>query len=147
MKRIVRSAIVECAASEVFSLVDDIESYPEFVPWCLRATVHQRTGDHARATLEIGYRGLRHSITTENMNKPVESIDMRMLKGPFRKFSSGWRFRSLGELAANIEFHMEYEFASAALGRILDPLFDNLANTMVDVFSQRIAVVCGKNAR
>lgn len=147
MKRFVRSAIVEHSAQEMFALVERIESYPEFVPWCLSAVVHERAGDRTVATLEVGYKGLRQSLTTLNLNRPGESIDMSLLKGPFKAFAAGWRFKPLGTAAARIEFHLEYEFSSPTLGRALGPLFNNLANTMVDVFTRRAEALHGKNAR
>jgi ribosome-associated toxin RatA of RatAB toxin-antitoxin module len=136
MKRIVRSAIVEHGAQEMYALVDDIERYPAFLPWCADARVEEIDG-RKRATLTVGLRGLRQSFTTLNDNRPPEAIDMQLVEGPFRSFSAAWRFRSLGESACAIEFTMQYEFASAVLGRLLEPLFDQIADTMVDAFTRR----------
>jgi ribosome-associated toxin RatA of RatAB toxin-antitoxin module len=136
MKRIARSAIVEHSADEMYALVDDIESYPAFLPWCSDARVEQ-VGGKKRATLTAGLRGLRQSFTTLNENRPGEAIDMQLVEGPFRSFSAAWRFRALGEHACAIEFALEYEFASRALGRLLEPLFDHIADTMVDAFKKR----------
>ena len=136
MKRIERSAIVEHSAGEMYALVDDIESYPAFLPWCSSAQVALVDG-RKRATLTAGLRGLRQSFTTLNENRPAEAIDMRLVEGPFRHFSAAWRFRPLGASACRIEFALEYEFASRALGRLLEPLFDHIADTMVDAFKRR----------
>jgi len=136
MKRIARSAIVEHSAQEMYALVDDIERYPGFLPWCVDARVEEVDGQK-RATLTVGLRGLRQSFTTLNDNRPPEAIDMQLVEGPFRSFSATWRFRPLGEGACKIEFTMEYEFASAVLGRLLEPLFDQIADTMVDAFQRR----------
>ena len=119
MKRIVRSAIVEHSAVAVYSLVEDIESYPGFLPWCRGAKVLERTPGRTIATLTVGVRGIRQSFTTENVNRPGEGIDLRLLEGPFRKFAAAWCFIPLGEGAARIEFSMEYEFSSRVLGRAL----------------------------
>lgn len=137
MKRVSRSAIVEHSAAEMFSIVDDVGSYPKFIPWCLESTVHERTADRMVATIEIGYRGIRQGFTTSNLNVPAESIEMALVKGPFKRFAAGWRFKALTPGACRIEFHLEYEFSSAALGKLLAPLFEHMANTMVDVFTQR----------
>jgi ribosome-associated toxin RatA of RatAB toxin-antitoxin module len=136
MKRITRSAIVEHPAEEMYGLVDDIESYPAFLPWCRDARVEQSDG-RKRATLTVGLRGLRQSFTTVNRNRPGEAIDMALVEGPFREFSARWRFRALAAQACAIEFTLEYEFASRALGRLLEPLFDHIADTMVDAFKKR----------
>ena len=142
MKRIARSAIVEHKAGEMFALVDDIEAYPRFLPWCTGAVVHERTAEGTRATLTVGMRGLRQSFTTQNQNRPVEAIDMRLLDGPFRRFAAAWRFKPLSEHACSIEFILEYEL-SGVLSRILAPLFDHIADTMVEAFRRRADEVHG----
>lgn len=136
MKRIVRSAIVEHSAAQMYALVDDIERYPSFLPWCRDARVEEVDG-RRRATLTVGLRGLRQSFTTLNENRPGEAIDMQLVEGPFRRFTAAWQFRPLGAEACNVEYTMEYELASAALARLLEPLFDHIADTMVDAFKRR----------
>jgi ribosome-associated toxin RatA of RatAB toxin-antitoxin module len=144
MKRISRSAIVEHSAEEMFALVDDIESYPRFLPWCSAAKVEERTPTGARATLTVGMRGLRQSFTTQNEIRPGEAMEMRLLKGPFRRFAAAWRFKPLSAEACSVEFTLEYEMAGA-LARILEPLFDHIADTMVDAFTRRAGEVYGKS--
>ena len=139
MKRIARSAIVEHSALEMYALVDGIEAYPEFLPWCVGAEVHERKPGATRATLTVGLHGLRHSFTTQNENRPGEAIDMQLVQGPFRRFHGEWRFVPLGEHASRIEFTLEYEFSSRSLGRLLAPLFDGIADSMVEAFVRRAA--------
>lgn len=136
MKSIARSALVEHAAAEMYALVDDIEAYPRFLPWCLEARVEHR-GERKRATLTVGVSGIRQTFTTENENQPGRAIDMRLVEGPFRQFNAAWRFTPLGEHACQIEFSMRYQFASRTLARLLEPLFNQIADTMVDAFTRR----------
>src|SRR5258706_6888989 len=117
MKEIRRSAIVEHSAWEMYALVDDIESYPRFLPWCQEARVEQ-VGEKKRATLAAGLRGMRQSFTTLNENHPGEAIDLRLVEGPFEHFSAAWRFRALSEHACEIAFSLRYQFASRALGKL-----------------------------
>lgn len=142
MKRIARSAILEHGAGQVYALVEDIEAYPRFLPWCLAARV-SRGPEGTRATLDVGVRGLRQSFTTLNTNRPGESIEMRLVEGPFRRFAAAWRFEPFSPGACRIEFSLEYEFATRALGKLLQPLFDGIADTMVDAFSRRADEVYG----
>jgi ribosome-associated toxin RatA of RatAB toxin-antitoxin module len=144
MKRIARSAIVEHSAREMYALVDDIESYPRFLPWCNAAKVEERTREGVRATLTVGMRGLRQSFTTQNLNHPGESIELRLVKGPFRRFAASWHFTPLSAEACRIEFRLEYELAGA-LSKVLAPLFDRIADTMVDAFTRRAAELYGKS--
>jgi ribosome-associated toxin RatA of RatAB toxin-antitoxin module len=137
MKRIARSAIVEHSAAEMYALVEDIESYPAFLPWCTAAEVHERGPGRTRATLSAGIGGLSHSFTTLNENRPGEAIDMHLEHGPFRHFEAQWRFVPLSSRACRIEFSMQYEFSSRTLGRLLAPLFDGMADSMVEAFVRR----------
>ena len=136
MKEIRRSAIVEHSAAEMYALVDDIESYPRFLPWCQEASVAQ-VGAKKRATLTAGLRGIRQSFTTLNSNRPHEAIDMHLVEGPFRDFDAAWRFRPLTGQACEIAFSLRYQFASLALAKLLEPLFNQIADTMVDAFTRR----------
>jgi len=147
MKRIVRSAIVEHPARELFALVEDIEAYPQFLPWCRGARVRERGAGRTVATLTVGLKGIHQEFSTENSNRPPEAIDIRLLEGPFRRFTAHWRFHALGARAARIEYSMAYELASSLAGRALAPIFDSIADTMVDAFKRRADQVHAKAAR
>lgn len=137
MKKIARSAIVEHSASQMYALVEAIEDYPSFLPWCAGAEVHERHTGRTRATVTASLGAVKQSFTTDNHNRPGEGIKMRLVAGPFRRFAGEWRFEPLGERASRIEFTLQYEFASRALGRLLAPLFDRIADSMVDAFVRR----------
>jgi len=137
VKRIARSAIVQRSAETVYALVEDIESYPSFLPRCLAVEVRERSPGRTVAALTFGFPGLRQSFTTENSNYPGRAIDLRLLEGPFRRFTAAWRFTPLGAEAAEIEFSMAYEFTNPLLAKALSPLFENLADSMVRAFRQR----------
>ena len=144
LKRVVRSAIVEHSAAAIYSLVDDIESYPDFLPWCRGAKVLERGPTRTVATLTVGVRGIRQAFTTQNANRPGEGIELQLVKGPFTRFAAAWRFAPLDQHAARIEFSMEYQFSSKVLGKMLEPLFDHIADTMVTAFSRRADQLYGK---
>lgn len=143
MKRIARSAIVECGADAFYALVEDIEAYPSFLPWCAAAQVRERAPDRTVATLTLAAKGLRQSFTTENRNQPGRAIDMRLLQGPFRHFAAHWRFTALQERAVKVEFALEYEFSSRIVAGLLNPLFSRLADDTVEAFARRAAARSG----
>ena len=147
MRRIARSAIVECSARQMYDLVEDIESYPEFLPWCAGAHVRERTSGRTVATLELGVPPIRQSFTTENTNVPGRSIDMRLLQGPFRRFEAHWKFAALGSHATKVEFAIAYEFADLFLAATLAPMFEGIAGTMVDAFMRRAERLHGHRTR
>jgi ribosome-associated toxin RatA of RatAB toxin-antitoxin module len=146
MKRIARSAIVEHPARELYALVEDIEAYPQFLPWCREARVRERSAGRTVATLTVGVRGVRYEFSTENSNLQSEAIDMRLLEGPFRHFEAHWRFHALGAHAARIEYSMTYQLASGLVARALAPIFDSIADTMVEAFKRRADQVHAKTA-
>ena len=143
MKRVTRSAIVSHSAEEMYALVEDIESYPRFLPWCVGAEVKSRAPGETLATLSVGMAGLRQSFTTRNTNRAPEAIDLVLVEGPFRSFAAAWRFAPLSERACKIEFSMEFEFASRALAALLQPLFERIADSMVDAFTRRADEIHG----
>lgn len=147
MKRVTRSAIVEHPAQAMYALVERIEAYPEFLPWCREARVHERSAGRTVATLAVGLKGVRYAFTSENTNRPPTAIDLRLLEGPFRHFAARWRFDPLGARAARIGFEMEYAFQGALVARALGPVFERIADTMVDAFKRRADSVYGQPAR
>ena len=138
MKRIVRSAIVECSAVDFYHLVEAIEDYPAFLPWCAAAAVRERTAGRTIATLTLAVKGVRQSVTTENALVPAQSIDMRLVEGPFTHFVAAWRFTPLGEDACKAEYSMEYEFSNRVVAALLEPVFRRIADSTVDAFTKRI---------
>jgi ribosome-associated toxin RatA of RatAB toxin-antitoxin module len=139
MKRIARSAIVDCSAEAFYALVEDIEAYPSFLPWCAAAQVLERAPDRTVAKLTLAAKGLRHSFTTENENRPGRAIDMRLVEGPFKTFGARWRFMPLSPEAAKVEFTLEYEFSSRIIAALLDPVFSRIADSTVAAFVRRVA--------
>ena len=137
MKEIRRSAIVEHSAAQMYALVDDIAAYPRFLPWCTAARVEPAGEAKKRATLTASMGGIRQSFTTLNHNRPGEAIDMRLVEGPFRRFDASWRFAPLSGHACEIEFVLRYDFSSRAVGVLLEPLFNHIADTMVEAFTRR----------
>ena len=139
MKRIARSAIVECGADDFYALVEDIESYPTFLPWCAEAKVRERSPGRTVASLTLAAKGLRQSFTTENSNEPGRTIDMRLLEGPFKRFGAHWRFTPLSAQATKVEFELAYEFSNRIVAGLLGGIFSRLADSTVDAFVRRAA--------
>ena len=121
----------------MFELVDAVEAYPRFLPWCDGARVVHTDGTRTRATLNINYRGIRQSFTTENLKEPPFRLTVRLVEGPFRILDGEWRFTALSESACRIDFRLHYEFSSKVLEALVGPLFSYIANTMVDAFVKR----------
>ncbi|MCC7487926.1 MAG: type II toxin-antitoxin system RatA family toxin [Burkholderiales bacterium] len=137
MHEVKRSIIVPHTPSRMFDLVDAVEAYPEFLPWCPAATVLHRDERTTRATLHIDFRGIRQSFTTENTKQPPFEMSLALVDGPFRSLAGGWRFMALGESGCRVEFRLAYEFSSGLLERLVGPVFGSIARDLVDAFVRR----------
>lgn len=143
MPSVQRSVLVPYGAPTMFALVEQVESYPQFLPWCGGAEVLERGDDRMVATLRIDFRGLRHSFTTENVHDPDRSIRMRLRDGPFSRLDGRWTFSPLRDDACKVEFSLDYAFAGALLSRALSPVFDQIAASFVDAFVRRAEALHG----
>ena len=132
-----RSALVAHSAQKMYALVADVESYPQFLPWCDRAVVSVNEPSRTVATLHINFRGLKKEFTTENLNQPGVRIDMRLVSGPFRSLEGSWLFIPLWEKACKVEFKLRYQFASALVEKAAGSAFQDITDTFVDAFVRR----------
>ena|SRR5262245_491346 len=144
MSTVTRSAIVNHSARDMFALVSEVESYPSFLPWCDRASVAEREPGRTVATLHINFHGLKEEFTTENRDRPGESIEMKLVSGPFRSLEGGWRFTPLSSAACKVELDLRYELASGLLDRVLGKVFDEIAGSLVDAFARRADQLFGR---
>jgi ribosome-associated toxin RatA of RatAB toxin-antitoxin module len=137
MQRVQRSVLVPYSAQKMFDLVDDIESYPEFLPWCGGSKVLDARPAGKTARIDIDYLGVTAHFTTDNVNKPPESIAMALKDGPFRKLSGKWTFRKLAHDACKVEFSLAYEFKNSVLETLIGPVFNQIAHSFIDAFVRR----------
>ena len=137
MQRVTKSVLVPYAATRMFELVDRVEEYPQFLPWCGGAKVLEQSGDRKTARIDIDYHGVRAHFTTDNVNRPPESIVITLKDGPFRHLHGEWRFRALGDAGCKVEFELAYEFATQLLDKAIGPVFGHIARTFVDAFVKR----------
>jgi len=139
-----RNALVPYSAEEMFALVDDINAYQEFLPWCSNSEVLSREGDEVRGRLSLSKSGIEKSFTTCNRAQKNKMIEMRLEEGPFHHLEGFWRFNALAEDACKISLDLEFEFSNKLLGLTFGPVFNQIASTLVDAFCKRAADVYGK---
>lgn len=143
MAVIQKTVLVEYSCAQMFALVDKVEDYPQFLPWCGGVDVQERQADKLVATLHISYHGLTQSFTTENRNAPPNTMVMTLVEGPFKHFEARWHFTELAPHACKVEFDMNYEFSSKLLDMVIGPVFNKIGSSFVDAFCQRAEVVYG----
>ena len=141
MPNISKSALVTHSASEMFALVDDVSLYKEFLPWCGDSEELSRNEDEVKASVTISHSGLNKKFTTLNRLQKNKMIEIKLVDGPFKHLHGFWRFDPLAEDACKISLELEYEFSNMLLGLAIGPVFSQIANSMVDSFCERAAVV------
>lgn len=137
MVKVEKTVLVHHTSEQMFNLVDGVELYKEFLPWCGGVDLIERTEASTTATIYIDYHGLKQSFTTKNAKQFPIAMDMKLQDGPFKHFHGRWRFTPLSEEACKIVFELEYEFSNALLGQLISPVFSHIANTFVDCFVAR----------
>ncbi len=137
MESIDRSVLVGYSAQQMYALFEDVESYPQFLPWCDRAEASVREPGRTVATLHVNFHGLRHQFTTENIKQHGARIGMKLVAGPFRNLDGHWAFTALDEHACKVEFRLRYQFAGRLLEKAVGPLFHRIADSFVNAFVRR----------
>lgn len=143
MSQVVKSVLVPYSPAEMYELVDGVELYPKFLPWCAGSELHFRDETTTEATIKIGYMQVQQSFTTVNSKRFPEEMLLRLKDGPFRSLEGYWRFKPLGESACKIEFMLQYDFSSSLFEKVLGPVFGHIANSLVDAFVVRAEQIHG----
>ena len=144
MPTVRKSAIVPHSCATMFALVDRVEAYPEFLPWCSRVDLLERTAEVTSARLHVEYHGLVTRIATRNVKHPFESMELQLVEGPFDAFGGSWSFAALGEAGCRAEFVLDYSISSSALAALLGPVFGQIATTLVERFVARAEAEAGR---
>jgi ribosome-associated toxin RatA of RatAB toxin-antitoxin module len=140
MKTVHKSVLIWYSAEEMFSLVTDVEKYPEFLPWCDKATISEVTATGMKAQIGIAFGGIHQTFTTRNEHVPGREVKIHLVDGPFSRLDGDWKFTPLGadgQRACRVELALCYGFDNVALAALVGPVFDKIATTMVDAFVKR----------
>jgi ribosome-associated toxin RatA of RatAB toxin-antitoxin module len=138
-----KNVLVSFSAEQMFALVEKVEDYPLFLPWCGGVSVAERSDTQLKATLSINYHGIKQSFTTQNLNSPPHRMEMHLVDGPFKQLQGCWTFTALRADACKIEFDLRYEFSSKLLEHLIGPVFSKITNSFVDAFCERAEQVYG----
>ena len=134
MADVKKNVIVNHSAEKMFNLVDGIEDYLLFLPWCGGSQIIERNDEITKASIHIKYSGINQSFTTQNTKEYPHRIDLKLIDGPFKKLEGFWVFKPINQDACHIEFHLHYEFSNFILDKLISPIFSKIANTFVDGF-------------
>jgi len=142
MPTVHKAALVPYSPEQMYKLVDNIQHYPQFVPWCVNGEELSRTEDAVRARLTFSGSGLQKSFTTLNRLHPHNMMEINLVDGPFDNLEGFWRFDSHDQ-QCNVVLDLEFEFSSRLLAMMFGPVFNQVATSLVDCFVKRAHEVYG----
>ena len=143
MTQVDRSALVLHTAEQMFDLVNDVESYPQFLPWCSGTTLIESTETTMQASLKVAKAGLKYSFTTRNEHERPGKIRIELVEGPFSSLSGVWLFQPLSDEACKVSLSLQFDFSGKLTSLAMGKVFNQMAVTMVDAFVSRADQVYG----
>jgi len=143
MPQIEKSALVMYSTKEMFDLVNDVEAYPQFLPNCSDSKIVSQHNNNMTASLEISKAGIKKWFTTENTFIDEQTVQLRLVDGPFKTLKGRWHFQALDKKACKVELKLEFEFSSKLIELAFGKIFNDVAKNMVSAFTQRAKDVYG----
>ncbi len=137
MPTVERSALVMHSVQQMYDLVNDVDRYKEFLPWCGDSVALEQSEEQAIASITIAFKGVHKNFTTRNNLTPPEQIQISLVDGPFRHLSGAWKFKQLTDEACKIELVLDYDFSNRLVGSVIGPVFRYIADSMVESFVKR----------
>ena len=147
MKTVHKSVLIWYSAAEMFALVTDVASYPQFLPWCDKSAILAQDPQGMTAKVGLAMAGLKQSFTTRNTHVKDRKVSLKLVDGPFSKLDGQWDFTPVGDgadRACKVEFSLSYDFDNAALAALVGPVFDKIAGSLVEAFVKRAGNIYGE---
>ncbi|NYT60959.1 type II toxin-antitoxin system RatA family toxin [Alcaligenaceae bacterium] len=141
MHTVQRSVLVPHSCAQMFDLVADVAKYPEFMPWCGGTTVHRHDEKGMEASIIISIAGIKQTFTTRNEHDYPRRITLELVNGPFSTLTGNWEFQELAADACKVVYIMKYAFSNRALEMVVGPIFNRIATSFIDSFTQRALAV------
>jgi ribosome-associated toxin RatA of RatAB toxin-antitoxin module len=142
--QLVRTALVAYSPRELLALIEDVEAYPQYLPWCVEAKVLQRSGDAVTARIAFARAGVMQGVTTSNRRVGDHRLEMVLVEGPFSRLQGAWDFKPLGVQASKVVFTIDYDIDSSLAHLAAGALVNEAAAVAVDAFQKRAAQLYGK---
>ncbi len=141
MPQINRSALMPFRQKDIFNLVNDVEAYPDFLPWCSSAKILEKTSDKVLAKLTLKKMGVSYELVTRNRLSPFNQINIELVEGPLQNLEGEWLFTELGDLGCKVEMSLGFEMKKRFIDKAMGSLLENAAEDMVRLFSSRAASI------
>ena len=147
MKTVHKSVLIWYSPQEMYVLVTDVDRYSEFLPWCEHARMVEAHDNGMTAELGISFGGVRQTFTTRNVHTTNQQVHMQLIDGPFSRLDGQWDFVALGDgsqRACKVELTLNYDFDSSTMGKLVSPVFDKIAASLMDAFVKRAENIYGE---
>jgi ribosome-associated toxin RatA of RatAB toxin-antitoxin module len=146
MKTVHKSVLIWYSPEEMYGLVTDVAHYPQFLPWCDQSRVLEQNETSMLAEISISFGGVRQTFVTSNTHVPGQRVELKLVKGPFSNLDGEWNFLPIGDgsqRACRVELTLNYGFDNVTLGKLVGPVFDKIASSLVEAFVKRAEQVFG----
>jgi ribosome-associated toxin RatA of RatAB toxin-antitoxin module len=137
MREVKRSALVSQPPGVLYRLINDIEAYPAFLPWCTHARVLERSEAHILASIGVRQGALTGEFTTRNTLEPDRAITMHLVKGPFSTLEGKWLLTPIEGHGCRVDFTVRFAFKNRLTAMLMEPLFAQTIGSLVEAFVQR----------
>lgn len=143
MSIINRSIIVPYSIEQMYTLINDVAEYKNFVPWCMESIVHEKSENKMHATLTFSAKGIQKSFTTMNTLQPNQCIEMQLVQGPFKQLAGLFRFENRDNRQTEVIFNLSYELSNPIFSMMYGSLFHHVSSNLVDAFVNRAHTIYG----
>jgi ribosome-associated toxin RatA of RatAB toxin-antitoxin module len=132
-----RSALLPYTADQIYSIVTDIDAYPEFLNWCSAAEIISESDDEVMAKLSIAYGKLNLNFTTRNVMRVNNCVTMSLVEGPFSKLNGQWTIQGLNDNACKVSLEMDFKFSNILTQKLFGRIFQSVIAAQLDAFQKR----------
>jgi len=137
--------VIKHSPQELYDLVANVRSYPEFLPWCMAARIRHEDRHRLEADLIIGFQVFRERFTSHvDLNPDQLEINVKYAEGPFKYLTNKWRFLPHPD-GCEIDFYVDFEFNSRLLQSVIETLFTEAVRRMVKAFEDRADDLYGRH--
>ena len=147
LKTIHTKKVVSYSSFQMFDLVDNIDDYPKFLPWCDQSLVHSRSNKEVEASLIVGLRGVKKTFSTRNILERPRKIEIQLIDGPFRSLNGLWSFNDINKRQSEIQLNLQFEILISPLSHIFDSFFEQIVNSQISAFEDRAKDLYSNNLK
>ena len=136
MKNIHKEEDINIDIDTIFNLINDIKSYPNYLPWCTKSEVEEESADIIIGRIFISKSFISWNFSTKNIIKKNESISLELVDGPFESLTGKWLFSSINQFNTRVSLDIDYKFKSSIIELSIEPIFSSIMNSILKSFVQ-----------